>query len=95
MVEFNNLKELLIFNIKYYRYKKNPSQEKVAELSGLTPRYLTDVERGIHCPTILKIEKIASALDIKPYELFMNPNRDKNILKRMNEQRQYNQNKKN
>ena len=95
MVEFNNLKELLIFNIKYYRYKKNLSQEKVAELSGLTPRYLTDVERGIHCPTILKIEKIASALDIKPYELFMNPNRDKNILKRMNEQRQYNQNKKN
>ena len=67
----------------------------MAELSGLTPRYLTDVERGIHCPTILKIEKIASALDIKPYELFMNPNRDKNILKRMNEQRQYNQNKKN
>ena len=61
---FNNLKELLIFNIKYYRYKNNLSQEKLAELCSLTPRYITDIERGLHCPTILKIEIIAKALNI-------------------------------
>ena len=54
---FDNLKDLLIFNIKYYRYKNNLSQEKLAELCSLSPRYLTDIERGLHCPTILKTQK--------------------------------------
>ena len=43
-VNFSNLKDLLIFNIKYYRYKNNISQEKLAELSKLSSRYLTDVD---------------------------------------------------
>ena len=90
---FNNLKDLLIFNIKYYRYKNNLSQEKLAELCSLTPRYLTDVERGLHCPTILKIEVIAKALNIEPYMLFQNPKRDKNIIDKMQNSRQYNQKK--
>ena len=47
-IEFNNLKDLLIFNIKYYRYVNNYSQEKLAELSKLSSRYITDVERGLH-----------------------------------------------
>ena len=37
-IEFDNLKDLLIFNIKYYRYLNNYSQEKLAELSKLSPR---------------------------------------------------------
>ena len=89
--DFNNLRDLLAFNIKYYRYAKNFSQEKLAELSDLTPRYLTDIERGLHCPTIPKIEKIASALEIEPYVLFANGERDKEIIDKMNNSRQYNQ----
>lgn len=69
-VEFNNLKDLLIFNIKYYRYLNNISQEKLAELCKLSPRYITDIERGLYCPTIPKIELIASVYNIEPYELF-------------------------
>ena len=88
---FNNLKDLLIFNIKYYRYKNNLSQEKLAELCCLTPRYLTDVERGLHCPTILKIEVIAKALNVEPYMLFQNSKRDKNIIDKIQNSRQYNQ----
>ncbi len=90
-VKFKNLRDLLIFNIKYYRYVNNYSQEKLAELSKLTPRYITDVERGLHCPTIPKIESIANSLGIEPYMLFTNPDRDANILERMNNSRQYNQ----
>ena len=30
-INFNNLRDLLIFNIKYYRYVNNYSQEKLAE----------------------------------------------------------------
>ena len=92
-IEFNSLKDLLIFNIKYYRYMKHLSQEKLAELCSLTPRYITDVERGLHCPTISKIEVIAKVFEIEPYQLFVNIDRDKDIIDRMNKGRQYNQKK--
>ncbi len=90
-LKFNNLKDLLIFNIKYYRYVNNYSQEKLAELSKLSPRYITDIERGLHCPTIPKLESLAKSLNIEPYELFMNKERDKDIIEKMNKNRQYNQ----
>ena len=90
-IEFNSLKDLLIFNIKYYRYMRNLSQEKLAELCSLTPRYITDVERGLHCPTIPKIEMIANVFGIEPYQLFVNIERDSDIINRMNKGRQYNQ----
>ena len=93
-ISFKDLRELLIFNIKYYRYVNNYSQEKLAELSKLSPRYITDIERGMHCPTIPKIESIAKALNIEPYELFINIDRDKEIINKINNGRQYNQNKK-
>ena len=86
----NSLHELLVFNIKYYRYVNNYSQEKLAELSKLSPRYITDVERGKHCPTIQKIELLAKALNIEPYELFLNPDRDEIIMNRIKKCRQYN-----
>lgn len=91
-VEFNNLKDLLIFNIKYYRYLNNVSQEKLAELCKLSPRYITDIERGLHCPTIPKIELIASVYNIEPYELFQNNIRQSEIIEKMKNGRQYNQN---
>ena len=88
---FNNLKDLLIFNIKYYRYVNDYSQEKLAELSGLSSRYITDIERGLHCPTIPKLEAIANSLKIEPYILFQNPDRDEKIIEKVNTNRQYNQ----
>ena len=91
MLEFKSLKNLLIFNIKYYRYYNNLSQEKLAELSSLSPWYLTDVERGLHCPTINKIEAISNALNIEPYLLFQNSERDSKIVDKINKSRQYNQ----
>ena len=90
-INFDSLRDLLIFNIKYYRYLNNYSQEKLAELSKLSPRYITDVERGLHCPTIPKIESIAKSLNVKPYQLFINCDWDVNIIARIKQGRQYNQ----
>lgn len=90
-IDFDNLRDLLIYNIKYYRYVNNYSQERLAELSKLSPRYITDVERGLHCPTIPKIENIAKSLNIEPYQLFMNCERDIEVVNKMNLGRQYNQ----
>ena len=80
-----------MFNIKYYRYVSNISQERLAELCSLSSRYLTDIERGLHCPTIDKIDLIAKALNIEPYQLFQNPKREKAIVNKMTTTRQYNQ----
>ncbi len=91
MLEFDNLRDLHIFNIKYYRYVNNYSQEKLAELSKLSPRYITDVERGLHCPTIPKIESIAKSLNFEPYQLFLNVERNIEIVDKMDHGRQYNQ----
>ncbi len=90
-LNFDNLKDLLIFNIKYYRYLNEFSQEKLAELSGLSARYITDVERGLHCPTIPKLEAIAKSLKIEPYILFQNLERDERIVEKIENTRQYNQ----
>lgn len=92
-IEFDSLKSLLVYNIKYYRYVKNISQEKLAELSMLSPRYITDIERGLHCPTIDKLEAISNSLDIEPYILFQNLDRDEEIINKINASRQYNQSK--
>ena len=94
VLKFDNLKDLLIFNIKYYRYQNNLSQEKLAELCSLSSRYITDIERGLHCPTIPKLEIIAKALNIKPYILFQNPPRSQEIINKMQSTRQYNQRRK-
>ena len=92
ILKFETLKDLLIFNIKYYRYYNNISQEKLAELTNLSPKYITDIECGRHCPTINKLEIIANSLGIEPYVLLQNPERDKSIIDRMTNSRQYNQN---
>lgn len=92
-LKFSKLSDLLIFNIKYYRYLNGYSQEKLAKMCKLSPRYLTDIERGIHCPPISKLEIIAKALNIEAYRLLMNEERDKDIVLKMKNARQYNQSK--
>ena len=91
-IQFYSLKDLLVFNIKYYRYKNKLSQEKLAELCNFSSRYMTDIERGKHCPTIDKIEVIAKNLKLEPYELFQNSKRDDDIVSKIIKNRQYNQN---
>lgn len=65
--------------------------KRFAELSKLSSRYITDVERGIHCPTIPKLENISKALNIEPYQLFINIDRDEEIINKIKSGRQYNQ----
>lgn len=90
-LKFKNLLDLVAFNIKYYRYLNGYSQEKLAELCKLSPRYLTDIERGMHTPPISKLEVLAASLKIEPYKLLINDDKDKSIINKMNSSRQYNQ----
>jgi len=55
--------------IRAHRRLKGMSQEELALQAGLNPAYFGQVERGIKCPTIDTLCKIAAALNIPPSEL--------------------------
>ena len=46
------------------------TQEDLAEKSGLHRTYISDIERGARNPSLIIIEKLATALDLKLSELF-------------------------
>lgn len=56
--------------VKHFRTQKGLSQEKLAELSGLHPTYIGQVERGEKNCTIESAEKISKGLQI-PIEKLM------------------------
>ncbi len=55
--------------IRYLRNLKELSQEKLALEAGLNPAFLGHIERGLKCPTIDTLSKIATALNISLSEL--------------------------
>lgn len=65
-----SLKDTFGKNLKYYRYKAGLSQEKLAEIVNIDSKYLSDLENGKYSPSFSKIERLATALDIDPYQLF-------------------------
>ena len=63
------LRQIFRQNVKYYRKKYRLSQEKLAELAGLSTNYIGDIERTNRKVTIDTIEKISEALNIPPVDL--------------------------
>ena len=61
--------ELLGKNIAKYRHLQNISQEKLAELVGLSREYITRVERGQKNISLKKLFAIADALNVEFYLL--------------------------
>ena len=55
--------------IRYLRNMRELSQEKLALEAGLNPAFLGHIERGLKCPTIDTLSKIATALNISLSEL--------------------------
>lgn len=56
--------------MKHFRKKKNLTQEKLAEMVKVTPKYIQYIESGKRLPRIKLLSKIAKALDIKVKDLF-------------------------
>lgn len=78
------LKALIGKNVKYYRYRENLTQEQLAEKTKSSVNYIGCLERGQHNPSVDKLEKVASALNIEPYELFIQRNDIDNLPVRVN-----------
>lgn len=63
--------EIFIKNLKKYRTEKKLSQEDLAAKAELHRTYISSVERGQRNLSLKNIEKIAKALEIEVYKLFM------------------------
>ncbi len=58
-------------NLRKYRTELGVSQEKFAEMCGLHRTYISDVERFQRSISLNNIQKIADALGIETYKLFL------------------------
>ncbi|MEK6691757.1 MAG: helix-turn-helix transcriptional regulator [Nitrospirota bacterium] len=56
-------------NIKNLRLRKKMTQEQVAEMSSINPKYLGEIERGEKCPTVVVVYKISKALNVSICEI--------------------------
>lgn len=63
-------KHLIGQRIKKLRQSKGFSQEKLAEIMGISPKYLSNIERGKENPTLDIFMKIAGSLNIEISEIF-------------------------
>lgn len=66
----SDITKILGRRIRNYRTAKHLSQEKLAELSGLHPTYIGQIERAEKNVSVESIEKISTALDISLSKLF-------------------------
>ena len=60
-------------NVRYYRLERKLSQEAFAAKCGLHRTYISAVERHKRSISLNNIQKIARALDIDAYQLFVEP----------------------
>lgn len=58
-------------NVRKYRTAKGISQEKFAELCGLHRTYISDIECFRRSISLDNIQKIANALEIPTFKLFI------------------------
>ncbi|MCQ2454526.1 MAG: helix-turn-helix domain-containing protein [Clostridia bacterium] len=65
-------------NLRRLRTEKGYSQEKFAELCGLHRTYISDIECFTRNISIENVQKIADALDINAYKLFIYFEEDNN-----------------
>lgn len=58
-------------NLRKFRTQLGVSQEKFAEMCGLHRTYISDVERFQRSIALDNVQKIADALGVETYKMFM------------------------
>jgi len=66
-----SVKQLLGNRIKQLRTGCNLTQDALAELVDLNPKYLSNIERGKENPTLDTLLRIGDALGVEPKEMFV------------------------
>lgn len=68
----NDVKQCFGAAVKYWRHQLGISQEALAERANMHRTYICDVERGSRNVSLETIERLARALEISPFTLFLN-----------------------
>lgn len=64
-----DMRKLVGRNVRAARSLRGMTQEELAERSGFSQQYISDLERGRRNPTILSLYELAQALEVTPVEL--------------------------
>jgi len=67
-----NIREIFASKLREYRRKCGFTQEKLAETVGISTHYLAMLETGRNFVTSETLERLAAALEIPVFELFVN-----------------------
>lgn len=76
-----NITEVFASNLKFYRNKIGISQTEFADKAGLHRTYISAIECGKRSISLDNIQKIAEALEIETYLLFID-NKEKQESKK-------------
>ena len=68
------LNEVFGNNVKYFRFRKKYTQEKVAELTDMSVTYISQLELGHHTPSFERLEVLSKVLGVEPFEFFVSRN---------------------
>jgi len=68
-----SLREIFAHNLKKKRKNCGFSQEKLAEMVNVSIHHIATIETARNYPTLDLVERMAKALNIEIYELFINP----------------------
>jgi transcriptional regulator with XRE-family HTH domain len=63
--------KVFIFNMKKYRKKRRLSQLKLAVMLNTSTSYIGEIEINNKVPSMEMVEKIAKALEVEPFRLFV------------------------
>ena len=63
-------KEIIGYNVKYYRHKKGITQEELAAITGFKTAFVSNMENGNNNITTKTIEKVCEGLGIEMIQLF-------------------------
>lgn len=67
----SQIKKLLGKRIKEIRISRGLTQEQLSEVTNIGAPSISKIESGVYHPTDDNLERIAHALDVEPYKLYM------------------------
>lgn len=64
-----DMRKLVGRNVRAIRQARDMTQEQLAEQSGFSQQYISDLERGRRNPTVVSLYELAQALSSTPVQL--------------------------
>lgn len=64
-----DMRRLVGQNVRRLRLQKGMTQEQLAEASGFSQNYISDLERGRRNPTVVTLYELATPLGVLPQDL--------------------------